>query len=148
MVSSSREEIVEVFDALDAEEERLCALSFDALTTPELMSALERLERGERRKRSARHALITQLQTRASTEELGGSLSVAMADRLRITKAEAGRRIGDAEDLGERRALTGQPLAPTLSATARAQREGLIGDGHIKVIRDFFTHLPTHVDVF
>ncbi|ORA08300.1 hypothetical protein BST16_27385, partial [Mycobacterium asiaticum DSM 44297] len=24
----------------------------------------------------------------------------------------------------------------------------MIGDGHVKVIRDFFTHLPSHVDVF
>ncbi|OBJ89527.1 HNH endonuclease signature motif containing protein [Mycobacterium asiaticum] len=148
MVSSSREEIVEVFHAFDAELDRVCGLSFEALTTPELMWALDRLEREERRKRSVRHALINQLQARASTEELGGTLSCAMAERLRITKAEASRRIADAEDLGERRALTGEPLAPKLPATARGQREGLIGDGHVKVIRDFFTHLPSHVDVF
>ncbi|WP_156738586.1 HNH endonuclease signature motif containing protein, partial [Mycobacterium sp. E2699] len=28
------------------------------------------------------------------------------------------------------------------------QREGLIGDGHIKVIRGFFAHLPAEVDLF
>ncbi|OBJ60423.1 HNH endonuclease signature motif containing protein [Mycobacterium asiaticum] len=148
MVSSSREEIVEVFDALDAELDRLCGLSFEVLTNPERLRALERLERVSRWLRVPQHVLINELGAQASTEELGGTLTCAMADRLRITKAEASRRIGDAEDLGGRRALTGQPLAPTLSATARAQRQGLIGDGHIKVIRDFFTHLPTHVDVF
>ncbi|OBK98402.1 hypothetical protein A5645_03410 [Mycobacterium asiaticum] len=148
MVSGSREEIVGVFDALDAELDRLCALSFEVLTNPERLRALERLERVSRRLRVPQHVLINELGAQASTEELGGTLSCALADRLRITKAEASRRIGEAEDLGERRALTGQPLAPTLSATARAQRQGLIGDGHVKVIRDFFTHLPTHVDVF
>ncbi|WP_155770108.1 DUF222 domain-containing protein, partial [Mycobacterium asiaticum] len=148
MLSSSREEIVGVFDALDAELDRLCALSFEVFTNPERLRALERLERVGRRLRVPQHVLINELGAQAGTEELGGTLSCALADRLRITKAEASRRIGEAEDLGERRALTGQPLAPTLSATARAQREGLIGDGHIKVIRDFFTHLPTHVDVF
>ncbi len=102
---------MEVFHAFDAELDRVCGLSFEALTTPELMWALDRLEREERRKRSVRHALINQLQARASTEELGGTLSCAMAERLRITKAEASRRIADAEDLGERRALTGEPLA-------------------------------------
>jgi hypothetical protein len=46
---------------------------------------------------------------------------------------EAARRIAEAEDLGERRALTGQLLAPLLSQTAAAQRAGLVGDGHVKV---------------
>ena len=35
MGASSREDIVEVFDALDADLERLCELSFDVFTTPE-----------------------------------------------------------------------------------------------------------------
>ncbi|OBI87458.1 HNH endonuclease signature motif containing protein, partial [Mycobacterium asiaticum] len=94
------------------------------------------------------HGLINELGAQASKEELGGTLTCALADRLRITKAEAARRIGEAEDLGARRALTGQPLAPVLTATAAAQCRGLIGDAHIKVIRRFFTHLPAHVDVF
>ncbi|WP_231975411.1 DUF222 domain-containing protein, partial [Mycobacterium sp. E1715] len=66
----------------------------------------------------------------------------ALADRLRITKAEAARRIAEAADLGERRALTGEPLAPKLTATAAGQRAGRIGEGHINVIRDFLAHLP------
>ena len=146
MAASTREEIVEVFDALDAVTERLCELSFDVFTTREWMRALERLEAVERRLRTPRQALINQLATHASEEELGGKLGAGLADRLRITKAEANRRIAEAGDLGERRALTGQPLAPTLTATASAQREGRIGDGHVKVIRDFMSHLPTTVD--
>ncbi len=110
------------------------------------MRALERLETVERRLRTPRHALINQLAAQAGEEELGGKLPAALADRLRITKAEAHRRIAEADDLGERRALTGEPLAPTLTATAAAQRDGLIGDGHVKVIRDFMSHLPAAVD--
>ena len=100
-----------------------------------------------RRLRTPQHALINQLDAQAGEEELGGTLCSALADRLRITKAEAGRRIADAADLGERRALTGEPLAPQLTATAAAQRDGLIGDGHVKVIRRFFAHLPAEVDL-
>ncbi|OBH25682.1 hypothetical protein A5692_27640, partial [Mycobacterium sp. E342] len=144
---SSREEIVEVIDALDDDADRLCGLSFDVLTTPERLRALERVERVARRLRTPQHALINQLSEQASPEELGGSLRVGLADRLRITKAEAGRRIEEAADLGVRRALTGEPLAPQLSATAAGQREGLIGDGHVKVIRNFFAQLPVAVDV-
>ncbi|BCI90138.1 hypothetical protein NIIDMKKI_53440 [Mycobacterium kansasii] len=69
-----------------------------------------------------------------------------MAERLRITKTEAHRWIAEAEDLGDRRALTGEPLPPKLTATAAAQRDGLIGDAHIRVIRDFVAHLPAAVD--
>jgi hypothetical protein len=46
MGCSSREEIVEVFDEFDGALDRLCKLSFDVFTTPELLRALERLERG------------------------------------------------------------------------------------------------------
>src|SRR6201998_2792572 len=128
MGSSSREEIVEVFNALDADLDRLCELSFDVFTTPERMRALERLERATRRLRAPEHALINQLDAQAGDEQLGGTLRSALADRLRITKGEAGRRIAEAGDLGQRRALTGEPLAPQLSATAAAQRDGLIGE--------------------
>ncbi|BBZ74325.1 HNH endonuclease signature motif containing protein [Mycobacterium paraseoulense] len=146
MGANSREEIVEVFDTFDHDVDRLCALSFDAFTTPERLRALERLERAYRRLRTPQHALINQLGAQASPEELGGSLRVGLADRLHITKGEAARRIAEAADLGERRGLTGQPLAPQLSATAAGQRHGLIGDGHIKVIRTFFARLPVEVD--
>jgi Domain of unknown function (DUF222) len=148
MGCTSREEIVEVFDELDAGLDRLCELSFDVFTTPERLRALERLERVARRLRTPQHALINQLDAQAGEEELGGTLRCALADRLRITKADAGRRIAEAEDLGERRALTGEPLAPQLAATAAAQRDGLIGDAHVNVIRSFFAHLPVEVDVF
>jgi hypothetical protein len=144
---SSREEIVEVFTALDDVLDRLCDLSFDVFTTPERLRALERLERMARRLHTPQHAVINQLDAQASEEELGGTLRAALADRLRITKAEAARRIAEAADLGQRRALTGELLAPLLSATAAAQRDGLVGDGHVKVIRSFFAHLPAEVDL-
>ncbi|OBF86944.1 hypothetical protein A5791_19990, partial [Mycobacterium sp. 852002-51163_SCH5372311] len=147
MGSSSREEIVEVFDALESDAERLCELSFDALTTPERLRALERLERVTRQLRAPQHTLINQVGAQAGEEELGDTLPTALANRLHITKAEAARRIHEAEDLGQRRALTGEPLAPQLNATATAQRYGMIGDGHVKVIRSFFAHLPTEVDL-
>ena len=107
MGCGSREEIVEVFDALDAALDRLGELTFDVLTTPERLRALERLERAVRRMPTPGHALINQLVAQAGEEELGGTLRSALADRLRITTAEAGRRIAEAGDLGPRQALTG-----------------------------------------
>jgi Domain of unknown function (DUF222) len=147
MGSSTREEVQEDFDALRTAVSRILEHSYDALTTPERLNLLERLEQETRRLRVPGHQLINQLSAQASEEELGGTLRSALADRLRITKAEAGRRIDEAEDLGERRALTGEPLAPQLEVTAAGQREGLIGDGHVRVIRSFFAHLPAEVDL-
>ncbi|WP_196109269.1 hypothetical protein [Mycobacterium tuberculosis] len=42
MLANSREELVEVFDALDAELDRLDEVSFEVLTTPERLRSLER----------------------------------------------------------------------------------------------------------
>jgi hypothetical protein len=61
MSSSSREQIVEVFDALDAVVDCACELSFDALTTPERLRLLDRLERVARRLPVPQRALINQL---------------------------------------------------------------------------------------
>jgi len=147
MRSSSREEVVEVFDALEAEFKRALDLRCDALTTPEHLAVLQRCERMRRWLPAIEHPVINQLSDQADPAELGGKLAPALADRLRITRAEASRRIHEAADLGSRRALNGEPLEPQLPATAQAQRNGVIGFGHVAVIRGFFHRLPDFVDV-
>jgi hypothetical protein len=147
MHSSSREEIVEVFDALKADLKRALDLTFDVLTTPERLALLQSCETLRRQLPTVEHPLINQLGQQASDTELGGTLSQALADRLRITRAEASRRIHDAADLGERRAITGEPLPPRLEATAAAQRDGQIGAAHVAVIRRFYHRLPDDVDI-
>ncbi len=147
MHSSSREEIQEDFDALRAAVSRVIGDSFDVLTTPERLALLERLEHETRRLRVPGHALINQLAEQSDSTELGGKLSHVLADRLRITRGEAGRRVAEAADLGPRRALTGEWLPPLLTATAAAQHDGEIGAGHVQVIRRFFTQLPCSVDI-
>ena len=147
MCSSSREEVEAVFDALHTAVSRLCEVSFDALTTPERLRLLEHLELETRRLPVAQHALINQLAAQATKEELGGTLGSALANRLRITRAEAGRRVAEAAELGQRRALTGEPLSPILTATAEAQRAGRIGATHLRVIRSCISRLPVWVDI-
>ncbi|MGA8331639.1 MAG: HNH endonuclease signature motif containing protein [Mycobacterium sp.] len=147
MHSSCREEVVAVFDALRADLKRALDLRCDALTTPERLALLEGCERIRRCLPAVEHPLINQLAEQADATELGGKLAAAPANRLRITRAEASRRIHEATDLGERRALNGEPLPPVLPATAEAQRNGVIGTGHVAVIRGFFHRLPDFVDV-
>jgi hypothetical protein len=142
MCSSSREEIVEAFDAFHSVVSRLGELSFEVLTTPERLALLERFEQDIRRLPVPGHELINGVRRQANAAEIGGKLSHVLADRLRITRAEATRRIHEAQDLGARQALSGEPLPPRLAATAAGQRAGQVGAGHISVIRRFFEQLP------
>ena len=147
MRSSCREDVAKRYDALRDAVSDVLELSYDALTTPEHLALLERLEHEARRLPVSGHALINQLSQHADETELGGKLAPALANRLRITRAEASRRIHEAADLGERMALTGEPLEPALPATAEAQRNGELGAGHVAVIRSFVHRLPDFVDI-
>ncbi len=147
MLSSGRSEIIEAFDALEADLDRVLELSFDALSTPERLAMLQRCETIRRRLPAVEHPLLNQIGAQADATELGGKLPSALANRLHITRAEASRRIGEAADLGERTAMTGQPLPPLLPATAEAQRAGRIGAAHVAVIRGFVHRLPEFVDL-
>jgi hypothetical protein len=147
MRSSCREEIVEVFDALEADVKRGLDLSFDVLTTPERLALLQSCEKIRRLLPAIEHPLINQIGEQSDEAELGGTLPSALANRLLITRAEASRRIHEAADLGPRRALSGESLEPVLPATAEAQRNGDIGAGHVAVIRSFWHRLPNVVDI-
>ena len=72
MAASSREEIVAVFDAFRDVVSRLGELSFDVLTTPELLRLLQRLEQDTRCLPVARHALINRVRQQATPAEIGG----------------------------------------------------------------------------
>jgi uncharacterized protein DUF222/HNH endonuclease len=109
------------------------------------MELLQRRQAWRRRLPAGEHELINEL-ARASGEEVGGSLACVLADRLRVRRGEAARRIAEAADLGPRRALTGEPLAPRLEHTAAGQRAGVIGGEHVAVIRGFFEGLPGCVE--
>ncbi len=147
MRSNSRDEIVEVFDALDAAVSQALELSIDLLTTRECLALLDRCETVRRRLPAVEHQFINKVAEQADQGELGGKLPFALAERLRITRTEASRRIHEAADLGPRRAMTGEPLEPVLTATAQAQRAGHIGSGHVRVIREFLHQLPSDVDL-
>lgn len=146
MSASTRAEIVEALDRLEAGVDLLCELSFDVLDGADGLPVLDRIERVTRKLRAPGHLLIGQLAASASPAQLGGTVALALANRLHITKAEADRRVAEAADLGPRRTLTGQPLQPCLPATAAAQRHGRIGSGHVAVIRTFFKKLPDSVE--
>ncbi|WP_348636943.1 HNH endonuclease signature motif containing protein [Mycobacterium europaeum] len=147
MTVTDREEIQHDVAVLRAAVSRFQGHSYAALTNPERLALLEILECETRRLQTPSHQLINQVGEQADSTELGGKLSWALADRLHITRSEASRRIAEAAELGPRRALSGEPLAPVLPATAAAQRDGAIGAEQVAVIRRFFRQLPDCVDL-
>ncbi|MEE2855591.1 MAG: HNH endonuclease signature motif containing protein [Actinomycetota bacterium] len=146
MGPSDQQDVDAVFDAIDAAWDRLCALNFDALHPQQQLAVLQRCEKQRRRIPAVEHPLINSLARQAPSEELGGTLSHAIAETTLISRAEAARRIKEARDLGPRHGLTGEPLAPMLAATAAAQRDGALGTGQVSVIRKFYHQLPAWID--
>ncbi|MBV8929044.1 MAG: HNH endonuclease [Mycobacteriaceae bacterium] len=144
---STGQELAEAFDDLDRDIKLIQALAGEAHPTPELFSFLERWEKAQRAWPTVQHALINSLVQQATPAEIGGRLNHVLANRLHITRAEAGRRAVDAEMLGPRTTFTGEPLEPLWSAAAAAQAAGEIGVGHIQEIRRFFKQLPDWVDL-
>ncbi|MGD1279830.1 HNH endonuclease signature motif containing protein [Mycobacterium seoulense] len=146
MSPSGHPDVDAVFDDLDAALARARALPVEVMTVQQQLAMLERCEKVRRQLPAIEHPLINSLGRQATPEELGGKLSHAIAEATLISRAEASRRVKEATDLGPRRGLTGEPMAPILPATAAAQREGKLGAGQVAVIRRFCHHLPGWVD--
>jgi hypothetical protein len=136
-----------VLDALDAAVDALVSLDVGALSHEQLLNVLERTEIAARRLPVAGHRAINRLAAEANPVTLGAtSVTNLLAERLRISRKDARRRIDCAKDLGPRTTLIGEPHEPKLARTAGAQTRGDIGAEHIAVIRGFFAHLPDAVD--
>ena len=138
--------VVKRIAAMGAELEALLVEPLERLSTAERTAAAHQWEALTRRLPAMTHRLVAAL-AEVPTEELGEpTLAAALSTLLRISKAEAHRRIHEAEELGPRAAVTGEALEPVLSHTAAAQRRGDIGAEHVKIIRRFFDRLPGFVD--
>jgi len=145
MSSAQFDQLMVTYEAVDAALDKADALPTDALSHNERLSLVAHRQRWARRLPAGEHHLLNEL-AHASPDELGGGLARVLADRLRIYRRDAKRRIEESADLGARRALTGEPLAPKLEDTAAGQRAGLIGAEHVKIIRAFFAQLPCWID--
>ena len=130
---------------LTAELEALLAESLDGSAADRTEAAFV-WETFKRRCAAMDHRVVGSL-AEVPIEELGeSSLTSALSTLLRISAAEANRRVKEAKDLGPRSSMTGEPLEPMLLNTAAAQWRGEIGAEHVKIIRRFFKKLPGFVD--
>ncbi|MBV9515801.1 MAG: DUF222 domain-containing protein, partial [Mycobacteriaceae bacterium] len=114
------EEAMAAYDELVAVVTRCVDFDRDAFTEQQQLALLERGQMVRRMLPAMDHDSINALVAYGTVEELGASVPRALADRLRISRAEARARIEQAADLGPRRGLDGQPLAAKLEHTAAA----------------------------
>ncbi|RAV13956.1 hypothetical protein DQP55_09490 [Mycolicibacterium sp. GF69] len=115
------------------------------LSTSEQLALAAQWESFVRSSAVVGHRLVAQLDRAPVAELSEHSTAGALAVLLRISKAEAGRRVAQARELAPRRAMTGEKLDPVLTHTAAAVQRGLIGPEHVRIISKFFDTLPAAV---
>lgn len=140
------EEVASALGALDAADVAIRGLNFDLLDPAVRLRVLERLEASRRRQIAVSHDVIAGL-AKEDPAAIGGPAHKVVADWLRISCAEASRRLHDANQLSPRLTLTGQELPPELPATAAAWRDGLLDGQHLRVIQGFVRDLPASTPV-
>jgi len=136
-----RPEVAAALDALDAAVAAIGELNFDNYEIAVRLGALERLETARRLQVATSHDAIAGL-AKEDPADVGGPIHKVIADWLRISCAEARRRMCNAEQLSPRITLTGETLPPELLATAKAWRCGVLDGQHLRVIQTFVRDLP------
>lgn len=119
-------------------------LDWDRLPVAEQLEAMERLEVIGRRTRACLSDAAASV-TRGGPKVQNGTAHRLVADVLRISPAEARRRIQDAAQLAPRTTLTGQSRPPELPATAKAWHSGLLDIEHLRVVQRFMRDLPDDI---
>ncbi|OMC13902.1 HNH endonuclease signature motif containing protein [Mycobacterium sp. SP-6446] len=139
-------EVAAALEAQDAADAAIRRLNFDVLSPAVRLRLLERMETARRRQMAVSNDVIGGL-AKEDPADIGGPVHKVVADWLRISCAEAGRRVRDAKQLSPRLTLTGEELPPELPATAEAWREGLLDGQHVRVIQTFIADLPDAIPV-
>lgn len=137
-------EVAAALQAQDAADAAIWRLNVDALSPAIRLRVLEHMETSRRRRIAMSHDLIASL-AKEDAADIGGPVHKVVADWLRISYAEACRRLRDAKQLSAGLTLTGQEVPPELPATAAAWRDGALDGQHLRVIQTFVRDLPEAV---
>src|SRR4051794_36027507 len=136
IVRMSSGDVSAAIAGLQAGVDGLLAVPVEGLAPIELTSALEAMEVQRRRLEAVDQRLLAA----ASFGQPG--LAAVLTSLLRVDPREARARVGRAVDLGPRRALTGEPLAPLLPVTADAVAAGVVSAAQVDVIVDCLERIP------
>ncbi|WP_370500861.1 DUF222 domain-containing protein [Mycolicibacterium sp. jd] len=131
-----------------AEQVAVLSKAAEGASHRELIGLLAQLTQVLRSVPTLEHQILARLTAETEPHRLGeGSWKKVLTTSLRVSGAEAGRRLSRAKTLGPRCAMTGELLAPLWEATAAAQAQGLLSEEHVAVIAKFHKDLPAWVDV-
>lgn len=128
-------------DTLNAGIDALGEIEWAGMPVRERLENLEALETAARRLRAASGTAMASLACE-TTETLGDRPHTVIADRLRISPAQARRRLREAGLVAERATLTGQPVPPILEGTAQQWHAGTLDPEHVTVIAGCLADLP------
>ncbi|WP_196810023.1 DUF222 domain-containing protein, partial [Mycobacterium sp. 360MFTsu5.1] len=125
----------------------LNGLDYTTLTVHELLDLQSQRHRLKCAAEAVDHQILAALKTQTTPREIGAkNWAEVLRVRLHIDTTEANRQVRDAEHLGPRTGLTGEPLPPLWEFVAAAQAEGAINTEHVIVIGQFINKLPGWVD--
>jgi Rieske Fe-S protein len=132
--------------ALESAVDLLLVVPFEGLASAEVAALLRSVEVQRRRLEAVDQRLVVEVVERGIAGEYARtSPADLLVSLLRVTPAEGRARVGRAQDLGPRRALTGEPLEPILPATAAAVRAGEISSGHVRGITACLDAIPSNI---
>jgi len=133
-------------DAVESAVAELAGQASVAWSNADRRAVIQRMETVSRSVTAYSHTWLNELIAQHGLDVYPGSVPCSVAWMLRITPRTAGARVRLAAELGDRTALSGEPLPPLLPHTAAALRAGLLDAQHVQMIREFFRHLPSSVD--
>src|SRR5579859_927533 len=137
--SAALDELVAAVDRYLAALPGVCAQAGDA----DLVAELHAVERLRRRLAAADHQLLPALGRRGVGARSGyGTVSRLLQAALRISPADAARRVTAAGLAGPRVGLTGEVLPPVLPVVADAAGAGVISADHVSVIGRVLEEVP------
>ncbi|MEZ0054227.1 hypothetical protein ABIA30_005267, partial [Mycobacterium sp. MAA66] len=146
-MATDRSTILTAYAALEELHAKVASFDYTGLSVAELLELQSRREVLVRCAPAVDHQILAAAQAQATAQEIGAkNWAEVLAIRLRISSAEARRRVRDAEHLGPRVALTGETMPPLWEHAAAAQGDGTINTEHIDAIGNFMAKLPSWVD--
>ncbi|EOM77722.1 HNH endonuclease [Rhodococcus rhodnii] len=129
--------------SLDAAVEGLLAAPLAGLSDAEVVEALQRMEVSLRKASAAGHRVIVESVERSIPATLAcRSVNEFLVQSLRISSADAARRVRGAIKTGTWHTASGEALDAALPTTAAAVRDGVIGPDHVAAIARTMRQIP------